>query len=161
MNSTREINRLSNGPKLGEQPDGLLVDFIAEGENAVVILEAAREVWGAVIKQHDPASLTLDKWHQILPDWFIRKCSPEISREEAIRRRSLPMDERLKLAENWSLGAWVYWLKPSERQWEWWDAKVLSPRSLRVIVLAKGCPFPAGSLEWLLKCSGARSVEGP
>jgi hypothetical protein len=159
MNSTEEIRRVSFGPKAGEKPDGLLADFLVEGENAETILTSAREAWRAAIEQNDPAGLSLAAWRQVLPYWFIDRCGPEISIEEAVRRRSLPMAERVKLAETWSLSAWVHWLRPTERQWVWWDAHVTSPRSLRVVVVVKGYPFPAGSLQWLLKCAGAESVE--
>lgn len=159
MNTTEEIERLSVGPRAGEKPNGLLAEFIAEGDNAEKMLALAREAWRAAIEQRDPAGLNLDAWGQVLPRWFTSKCGPEIIIEEAVRRRSLPMEQRLILAETWSLGAWVHWLKPTERQWAWWDAQVISPRSLRVVVLVKGYPFPAGSLQWLLKCSGAKSVE--
>ena len=159
MNITEEKRRLSTGLQAGEKPNGLLVKFLAEGTDAEMILTLTREAWRAAIEQPEPASLSLDVWRQVLPLWFVDKCDPEITIEEAMRRRSLPMKERLRLAEIWSLGAWVHWLKPNERQWAWWDAQVISPRSLHVVVLVNGCPFPAGSLLWLLKCAGAESIE--
>lgn len=160
MNNADELRRLLSGPQPGEKPLGLLAELEAECEtDAAKILDAAREVWAIALKQADPGSITLEEWRTLLPRWFVEKCGPEISMDEAVRRRALPMEERMRLAETWSLGAWVHWLKPSERQWSWWSAEIGSPRSLRMNVVVSGFPFPAGSLQWLLKCCGAKSVE--
>ena len=160
MNNTDELRRLSGGPHPSERPSGLLaeIDVVCDTD-ADKVLAAVREVWAIALKQADPGNTSLEKWRSLLPRWFVEKCEPEISMEEAMRRRALPMEERMRLAETWSLGAWVHWLKPSERQWAWWSAEIGSPRSLRVNVVVSGLPFPAGSLQWLLKCCGARSAE--
>jgi hypothetical protein len=155
-----ELRRILNGPRPGETAPGLLADFHVEcRQEAEQVLKSARDVLLAALGHSAQDALTLEQWRAVLPTWFVEKFAPEISMDEAVRRRSLPMEERARLAENWSLGAWVHWLKPSERQWVWWDAEVTSTRLLRVKVVVGGFPFPSGSLKWLFECSGASSFE--
>jgi hypothetical protein len=158
--SANERNRLLVGPEPGEQPAGILVEVAAECEvDAGVVLNGVREVWGAVLDQPDPSRLTVKEWTELLPQWFVDRCGPEIAMTEALRRRALPMEERLRLAEEWSLGAWVHWLSPAERSWAWWSAQIDSSKALRITVVVTGLPFPSGSLRWLLKCCGATSID--
>jgi hypothetical protein len=160
MNDEDELRRINDGPRPGENPSGLLADFQVDCEpDAVETLRSAREVLRVALRQPDPGSVTLEQWRHILPAWFVEKCGPEISMEEAVRRRALSMEERARLAETWSLSAWVYWLKPSERQWSWWDANVISRRIIQTRVVVTGFPFPSGSLQWLFKCCGAKSFD--
>ena len=160
MNNMDELRRLLTGPNLGEKPSGLLVEVAVEcNANASQVLHAAQEVWSIVLKQSEPGGLNLEEWRRILPSWFVEKCGPEIGMDEALRRRALPIEERMRFAETWSLGAWVHWLKPSERHWAWWNAEIRSPQSLCVQVVVSGFPFPTGSLQWLLKCCGAKAAE--
>lgn len=160
MNNIEELRRLQSGPQPGEEPQGLLAEVAVECDtDASRILDATRQVWAIAIKQSNPGETSLDEWKKLFPKWFVEKFGSEISMEEATRRRALPMQERRRLAETWSLGAWMHWLKPSERQWAWWDAEIVSPQLLQVKVVVDGFPFPAGSLQWLLKCCGARSAE--
>jgi hypothetical protein len=160
MSRVDELERIERGPRPGEKLPGLVAEFNVECErNSAETLRCAKEVLLAALREDDPGGLALEAWRKILPPWFTMKFSPEITMEEAVRRRALPMEERMHLAETWSLAAWVHWLKPSERQWEWWDAEVISPRSLHVKVVVSGLPFPSGSLQWLFKCCGATSFE--
>ena len=160
MSKVDELKRIESGPPPGEKPLGLVAEFDVDCErNSIETLQGAKEVLLAALRQADTGGVTLEAWRNILPRWFVEKFAPEIAPEEAVRRRSLPMEERMQLAETWSLGAWVYWQKPSERQWEWWDAEATSPHSLRVMVIVAGFPFPSGSLQWLFRCCGATSFE--
>lgn len=61
--------------------------------------------------------------------------------------------------ERWSVGAFVFWFTPAERFWFWWSAKIENPDLFQVEVIAIDLPFPWGSLDWLLRASGAISVE--
>lgn len=158
MTTGKELDRLTSGPAPGEQPEGLLAQLVAHCDgDATAVLERAREVLSVVLKQPEP--LPLEQWRNKLPDWFVQKCAAEITREEAERRRHLPMDQRASLAQNWSLSAWLYWLRPDERPWRWWNAEVTSPDFLRVCLVVPGLPYPSGAIEWLIRCGGASVVE--
>lgn len=160
MTNDSELKRLLAGPSLGENAPGLLVQVLVDCEmDATELLQAIREVWAIVLKQSDPESMNLDQWRAMLPNWFVRKFGPEISMEEAVRRRALPMQDRIRLSEEWSLSAWVHWLKKSERHWRWWSCEIASSDELRISVVVDGLPFPSGSLCWLLKSCGASEVE--
>lgn len=159
MSNEAELRRLTVGPIDNEAPNSFLVDFVAECvPDAVTTLRKVKEVW-AIVLAHNLQAPNLDRWRDLLPEWFIAQCGPEISMEEALRRRALPMEERIRYAQTWSLSAWVHWLQPSERHWSWWTATPISSSILRITVAANSHPFPSGSLEWLLKCCGAHHVD--
>src|SRR5688572_19474103 len=116
-----EVQRLSSGPKPGEAPNGVVTRFplLCDG-NAEEVLSRCKEALRSVIGVNIEPWPSDDEWERILPQWFVKACFPEITREEAERRRKLPMAEQERLAEEWSVGAWAYWFQPSERSWYWW-----------------------------------------
>jgi hypothetical protein len=155
-----ELTRLHNGPDPGERPDGLLAALIVNcSGDAAVVLRWAKDVLTLVLQQPDPSMISIERWRELLPDWFVRRCAPEITKEEAERRRLLPTKERIALAEHWSLGGWIYWFRPNERWWKWWDDEVTSPNVVRVRLVVPGFPYPSGAVEWLLAASGASSID--
>ncbi len=154
-----EIDRLKNNPPSDEKPRGFLIEgrITAKG-HAGDVLAKTREVLMTALN-HSPNSWpTVDEWRLLLPSWFVSRCADEITREEAERRRKLPMEERQRLAEKWSVGAWTHWMKASERSWFWWDAKEISPDELLIRIEVPGLPSPVGSLKWLLLAAGAEKV---
>jgi len=160
LNNIDEIQRVLHGPQEGEKPAGMLDEIVIKcANNAIKTLNAAREVWIIALQQPEPMALTLEEWRKILPRWFVEKCFPEISQEEALRRRALPMEEKIRFAEMWSLDAWLFWLKPSERQWRWWSSDLIDDTTIRLRVVVGDTPFASGALKWLFKCSGAQFVE--
>jgi hypothetical protein len=155
-----EIERLLSGPAPDEKPQGFLANArVCAPACADRVLARSREILSIVFQQPLDDWPTVELWRSILPVWFIEACSDEISREEAERRRRLPVEERQKLAERWSVGAWVHWFKTAERQWFWWSGRVISADELLIQVEVHGFPFPAGSLKWLLVSAGATVVE--
>lgn len=159
MGNEAELRRLLAGPLDNEAPSGFLVDYIAACvPDSATTLRRAKEVW-AIVLAHNIQGLSLGQWRDLLPEWFIAHCGPEISMEEALRRRALSMEERVRYAQTWSLSAWVHWLQPAERHWSWWTATTISPSALRITVAASSHPFPSGSLEWLFRCCGAYQFD--
>ena len=155
-----ELTRLSSGPDFGEQPKGLIAALTVHCDSdALGVLTRAKQVLGLVLQQGDPATLSMEQWHEILPSWFVRQCADEITQAEAERRRSLPYEQRVELAKHWSLGGWLYWFGLKERPWEWWNAKVIVDTCFSVDLVVPGFPYPSGAIEWLLQCSGAKDIE--
>lgn len=66
---------------------------------------------------------------------------------------------RAEEEKGWTLPDWLYWMRPDERQWYWWDLSVKSDRSATLAVAVPGWPAPLGALRWLLKVAGADSVD--
>lgn len=150
------------GPRLGEKLVGVLASFTAvTSGDAQAVLLRVKEALVLAVDRDIQRWPTVDEWRAILPKWFVEKCADEISREEAERRRNLPMDERKGLADQWSVGAWTHWFKPSERSWYWWDARVIGKGRLKIEVVVDNVPFAMGSLKWLLKTAGATEVSEP
>lgn len=55
---------------------------------------------------------------------------------------------------------WISWFDPNDtRYWFWWDAFVKEENLLLVAIEVVDIPFPSGSLEWLLRASGAIKIE--
>jgi hypothetical protein len=42
----------------------------------------------------------------------------------------------------WSLSEWLYWFERENRQWCWWDAKVLNADLLAFAAEVESWPFP-------------------
>ena len=163
-----ELRRLDNGPEPGEKPQGVGTvrfmvrfshgtgDVVSKAKGVLKILdEATLAGWPA------QEGLTL-----CLPEWFASACVTEMSSDEAKRWlawwKGLPSDEQTKAEaeKGWSLADWLYWMKPSNRQWFWWDASVLEGSDSTVVAVeVEAWPFPWGSLRWLLHVAGASAIE--
>jgi len=155
MNELLRLASLERGAS--NSNEGFVVDVIARtSESSALVLDRVREVLKVVLS--NDLSQSLEAWKSLLPSWFVSVCADEITQEEAERRRNLPMSEREHLAQQWTLSAWLYWFKPEERFWKWWDAACPDNRSIIVRILVTGYPFPSGSLEWLLRAAGATDV---
>ena len=155
-----EIRRLHEGAKEPSQRGKIIANFVVRcNGDAPVVLDRCKQVLGLVVQQDTEAWPSTDAWRSLLPEWFIERSAEEISQVEAERRLHLPMEERIRLSQRWSVSAFVHWFQPNERYWRWWDAVVKDANTLQIKVIVDEEPFPWGSLEWLLRASGALSVE--
>jgi hypothetical protein len=163
-----ELQRLKNGPALGEKPEGVgTVRFLLRCPLGTSdVLAKAKEI----LKIVDEA--TLAGWPAKgnlgprLPEWFTSACVKEMSPDQAKRWlawwKSLPPEEQSKteIEKDWSLDNWLYWMEPSNRQWFWWDAKVLEDYDhIALAIEVEAWPFPWGALRWLFRAAGASAVE--
>jgi hypothetical protein len=168
MNSRiqRELRHLATPPMSNEKPLGVgTTRFIAWGcGNASEVLEKARSLMILVDQAADKWPRE-DQWLKLLPDWFVKKCSPEITQEEAelelARLSNLAPSEQVEAEENaaWSVSNWLSFLQPENRNWYWWDAKILTSDCVAVAVEVDHWPFPWGSLRWLFRAAGAEKLE--
>jgi hypothetical protein len=158
-----EIGRLLFGAEDTATPGGIgTARFLAKCDgSARDVLGRAKSVLEKVLPVTAGSWPSLDEWRHILPSWFVERCAPEMSREEAERRLGLPHEERERLeqVEGWNLSGWLYWFQPDQRQWAWWDAVAPDDDTIIVAIEVDGWPFPWGSLKWLLLASGAVTVE--
>ena len=138
-----ERQRLIERPS-GEVPEGLrLAQVVATCPgNAEVVVERARQVMEVVLGHVAGPWPPLSEWREALPDWFVAACV-----DDAAIRTCAP--------DRWSLRAWLHWLQPDNRRWYWWDAEVEDASTLRIRVLVRTPEYLRGSLEWLLRASGA------
>lgn len=162
----REGERLRQGSRI-EAPAGVSVVEVAFTAAVAPqgVLDRVREVLLIVGGPSEGEWPTLNDWRALLPEWFVGRCAPESTEEEAARWlerwRRLDPSEQATIAEHkpWELGNWLYWFEPGNRHWYWIAGTVNGPHSGRVLVEATEWPFPWGSLRWLLTASGAKSVE--
>lgn len=163
MTARGEIGRLLLGVEDTAKPGGIgTVRFVVKcSGDAIDVLGRAKTVLEKVLRTTTVPWPSLDEWRRLLPSWFVERCAPEISQEEAERRVGLPDEEqeRLEQVEGWSLSAWLFWFQPEERQWAWWDAIVKADDTIIAAIEVDGWPFPWGSLEWLFLACGALGVE--
>lgn len=157
-----EINRLlSGGEKSDRINENLLVNFEVKCEKkAEIVLGRCKEVLRIVLENSMGKWPSMDKWRNLLPQWFIERCAREITMEEAEKRLNLSIEERKEInrKEGWTLSAWLYWFNPEERQWFWWDAKINDEDTIIITVECLSWPFPWGALEWLFISLGAESI---
>jgi hypothetical protein len=124
----------------------------------------------SVIRTIDEMALTGwpddDEWQCKLPEWFTAACAPRLTQRQAELWlecwKGLSPDERARteIENDWSLDDWIYWMKPDNRQWFWWDAALLKEHDhILVAVEVNVWPFPWGSLRWLFRASGASTFE--
>ncbi|HEY9692870.1 MAG TPA: hypothetical protein V6D15_11725 [Oculatellaceae cyanobacterium] len=172
MNPVEELRHLFDGSTPEDKVEGFcLIEFNVNcQQDADKVLQNCREVFGLVLQQSEKNWLSEAEWYKLLPQWFIKRCSPEMTVEEEekylSRWHSLSEEEQVRQTEEefWSVMEWVSWFEPSnephdQRYWYWWDAFVRSPNLLLVVVEVIDVPFPWGSFDWLMKASGAIKVE--
>ncbi len=165
MERSDELRHLGAGPRSDEKPP--LIDWIIARcpGNAQAVLTKSKEVLEVVLSQ-DPENWPSDtQWASLLPRWFLNASGPKRSRKEAEeyldRLKRLAPEERVRVEREarWSVSDFLYWFRPDERYWYWWDAEVESADKLRVAVVFDGWPYPSGALEWLLRAAGATEAE--
>jgi hypothetical protein len=162
----QEYQRLTVSPSPDSRPGGLgTIQFRARClGNAAQVLARVKEVLAVVSESSEPWP-TMAEWQKRLPRWFLDRCAPAMTREQAEKWltawRELPPAERDR-AENekhWSLEDWLYWMEPSNRTWTWWDGCDQDADTLALAIEVMDWPFPWGSFRWLIIASGAENVE--
>lgn len=110
--------------------------------------------------------LPVQQWSVVLPGWFVSRCSPQMTREQAdqwlARWKALSRSEQARLEREveWSLDNWLYAMNLENRQWFWWDAKQLGDSNELVVAVEVDCwPFAWHELRWLFIAAGASSFE--
>jgi hypothetical protein len=163
----KECQRLTVPPSPEATPDGLgTVQFVATCPgNASQVLSRTKELLLLFCEQSPSAWPSLAQWRNMLPRWFLDRCAPEMTQEQAEKWlawwRGLPPEERERVEreKDWSLENWLYWMEPANRTWTWWDACDQDANTLIVAIEVIDWPFPWGAFRWLLLAAGAEKVE--
>lgn len=157
---------LSNEKSKGEQKNILLVDCIIQcDEDAQEVLLKAVTVMKNLLSALQNKSVQQVDWPSTLPTWFTRRCSPEMTPEQADeylkKWQSLPPEEQVQLERErrWSLDSWIYWFEEEERTWYWWSANIDGESRIVLSIQVPFWPTAIGSLEWLFKACGAKEVN--
>jgi len=156
---------------------GTTSDINSEGKTIVPYEVASSTDIGVVIEKAtniliiaDKLSLdglwpSRDQWAVRLPVWFVSACSPEKTPEQLKLYLEwwdgLNREQKLEYAKtprNWSLMNWTHAISPNRRSWLWWDSRAISDTRSILRILVDGHPFSTGSLEWLLRASGADTI---
>ena len=161
-----EMLRLRVSPCSDDKPGGIgTVDFAITCQgNATEVMEKAKAVLLTVDENSIDNWPDDNEWKAILPDWFIDKCAPEMTREQADKRQSKwrrifsRRRADTQAEEAWSLLNWLYWFEHDNREWFWWDGKVADENTIVCKAEVYGWPFPWGSLKWLFLACGAEHV---
>jgi hypothetical protein len=162
-----EMNRISSKTPsvLNSNTLGTVRFLVDCPGNASEVLAKALEVLKIIVTKSLDGWPSDASWSEVLPQWFLRECAPEMSLEEAQKWlqwwKSLDseMQDKIEKEKKWSLLDWLYWLEPSHRKWFWWGSEELSKNQLVIAVEVIDWPFAWGALAWLLRASGAERVE--
>lgn len=163
----REAIRLRESPSDTDAPAGLgTVRFIVCcPDDPSAVIERAKAVLRIVNDNCVPRFPDDATWVSLLPTWFLEQCAPERTRQDAERQamweNSLSDEERARVVATkaWSAADWLYWLRPENRFWYWWDAVAINETIAAVAVEVHEWPLPTGALSWLLRASGAERVD--
>lgn len=160
-----ELARIQFGPEPGQPLGGMgsVRFWVLCNGNSGEVLAKAREALAVVVSKSADNWPSDEEWEQALPPWFIKKCRPPYSEQELKEELRLPYEEKLRRVrertELWPMGAWIYWFRPENRYWFWWDAVAVNPDRIVVAVEVTDWPFPWGSLDWLFRAAGAVRVD--
>ncbi|GAA1401475.1 hypothetical protein ACFQZ4_51990 [Catellatospora coxensis] len=169
MDLHAELRRVLEGPLPGAVSEDFLQRFTFTADDPRSVIALARDALATVLD----AGLVwpdLAQWRDRLPERFVAACAPErdaaAGQEDAARsgatapggQHEQPVDAA------WELSGWLHWFDPDgdgeSRGWQWWDAGLDGPSGGWIDVQVEGHPFPSGSLEWLLRASGACDIDG-
>lgn len=171
MNTDRlkaELSRLRLLSSPSEKPEGIgTIRFVVRcPRGAADVLKNGKGVLEIVASNSFLRWPDEAEWRRLLPESFVEACAAPPSQEEAeqwLRRwHRLSLEEQAEAEANkdWPLDSWLYWMKPENRQWMWWDGQVVPDCDHLLIAVEVDCwPFPWGALRWLFKASGASAVE--
>jgi hypothetical protein len=157
MTKQQELERLY-GTGQNEVGNNLISELVVTCDgNAPEVLNKIKDVLKTIIGSELTVYDSIDDWKAILPEWLVASFSSEITKEEAKEILSKPNGQAL-LADRWTINGFLFWFRPEERNWFWWDAKVKDSNTLSIQVLVYGFPFAWGALRWLLNVAGASHV---
>ncbi|MBZ8182405.1 hypothetical protein [Oscillatoria salina] len=170
MNPSEELRHLSKGVEPGEEEKrkGFIVWFrIQCPRDANNVLNRCRKVLQIVLRQSKKNWLSYDdeEWRTLLPEWFVAYCAPERTQEEddqlLERWQKLSPEAQMLFTEEqkWTISEFISWLEPKERPWFWWDAFVESDNVFHLAVEVVDFPFPWDALCWLVRASGATTIQ--
>lgn len=169
MTRTTEGVRIFGGPK--GAPDGVIRRFVGTTDgHAVAALARCKEVLVAVTHWIPPLSeqpVSLGKWKEHTPKWFLDACAPELSQGDAEEQlalwRSLDVAGKARFEEErrWSFADWIAWFDWSSdlrRSWLWWDGGTLDGDEFWIEVDVQEDPAALGTLVWMMRAAGAAKV---
>ena len=160
--------RLIHPPELKTGPKDLeTVRFYAScDQGCQMVLERAKSIM-TILNDKAEHWPSLAEWRKIMPDWFIERCAPEMTKKEVDtwlenRRTRIKEDLEEAVARDWTLSGFLFWMKPDMRQWFWWDARVFygdgGKTYIGIAVSVFDWPFAWESLGWLFKAAGANEL---
>jgi hypothetical protein len=132
--------------------------------DAQTVLVKTREVLSILVERSSSDWPEDAEWRSLLPGWFVAACAEERTAEEERSWlkwwRSLPQDERHRELESraWSVGDFVHWFLPEQREWWWWGGDRRSDDELLVCIVVEELTVSHGALDWLLRSAGASEV---
>lgn len=169
MTRTTEGARIFQGPK--GTPTGAIRRFVGTTDgDAEAALARCKQVLVAVTHWIPPLSeqpVSLEKWRERTPKWFLDACAPELSQAEAEGQvalwRSLDADGKARFEEErrWSFADWIAWFDWSSdlrRSWLWWDGGTRDDAKFWVEVEVQEDPAALGTLVWMMRAAGAVRV---
>jgi len=167
MTQENELRHLVHGAYEAELPGGIgTVRFdVVCPANAELVLDRVKTVLKSVIMPLTGEWPSFDDWRQMLPEWFIVSCAPEVSQIEAQERiarwQKLSWEDKAKIdrEKKWSLSNWLSWMVPDQRPWFWWDEEINDPGRIRLAIEVPDWPFPWRALRWLFIAAGATDVK--
>ena len=137
--------------------------------NASLVLQQTKDVLLLINRALQNGLPTLEEWQNILPNYFVFRCSPinniEYTEREIVVNRKirsvLTADEILvwRNSVTWSLENWIHWFQDEERYWYWWDAVTYQENHIFVAIEIHEWPCSCEELSWLFRGCGACFVE--
>jgi hypothetical protein len=161
-----ELARLESGRCADPPPPGLEHFEIRAKARSVAddVLERVKDVLSRIILASSETWPTSEEWSTILPKWLVLASAHERSPEEAKAwwdrlRQGRVEDREVALgSQPWSIGEFVHWFLPEQREWWWWGGEMIGDNRLRICLIVEELTPSHGALDWLLQAAGAEDI---
>lgn len=167
---TREVElaRLQDEGNPDERT-GRLVSVTITAEEPRIVIDRVQQILKLIVPltwseiRHE--IYQLDQLSRRIPEWFIDACASDpnsaddLGKQPWWRKGTSPGHISCHELERWTIPAWLSAMMADERQWRWWDSKVISFHEAILIISTPGWPIPLGGFVWLLGAAGALSVD--
>lgn len=157
-----ELRRIHRGPALSDEPGpvGLArITFTSTRVPADMVVDRCREVLVAVLDHRELPDAQVDLWAEVLPGWLLAEFLPEGGVDLVHRERAEAAEEGR--VPRWMGSFWLYWFRPMNRDWYWWDAGTDGSTDGWLSLQVVDWPFRWDALRWLIRVAGAEQISDP
>src|SRR5688500_17262104 len=128
--SGEELERLSSNAPLYSRSD-IAIIIVECDDIASRVISRTNEILKIVIGSELTPDDTVEDWSDELPFWSVDACSRDLTIEESKEMMRTPEGVQ-QLSQIWTIDGFIYWFRPEQRSWFWWDAVLIDTNIFQV-----------------------------